>query len=295
MDPTFYVLAILPSLLWGFSPILSKRALSDGGDFLQAAFVLVSVCGTIYWVVLLSTHSPYDLFDGYSPFVMGIFFLGGIVGTTLGRVTAFTGVEKVGASMANTVISTRPLFSGALAILLLGESITWRMGVGIVAVVVGLMAVSRAKGGDLEGWSTGDLVYPLIAAMAFGGGNVLRRWGLSISGISALEAVALNEVGAMVALLPFVLTVRRKQMARAPTKSWWLFVAHGVLTAMALISMFEALRWGPVVIVDPFASLAPLFTVFFSHLFLKDLESVSRGIVLGAVLVFVGVVLISVG
>lgn len=291
----FYLLAILPSLLWGFSPVISKRGLSDGGDYLQASFVLVIVCGTVYWTVLLATHSPFHLFNDFSPWTMGIFFLGGIVGTAIGRLTAFSGVEKVGASLANTIISTRPLFSGALAILFLREAVTWKMGLGIILVVIGLMTLSRSRGGDLSGWETRDLIFPLGAALAFGGGNVLRRYGLIMSDVSALEAVALNEVGALFALIPFVLFVRSEQVFSASKKSWGLFVIHGLITSAALISMFEALRLGPVVIVDPFASLAPLFTVFFSHLFLKDLETVTRGIVLGAVVVFLGVVLISIG
>lgn len=295
MDIIFYALAILPSLLWGFSPILSKRALSDGGDYLQAAFVLVLVCGTVYWSLLLSTHSIGSLFDGYSPYVMLIFFTGGIVGTTLGRLTAFSGVEKVGASLANTIISTRPLFSGVLAVLLLEETVTWTMGGGILAVVLGLMCLSQSRGGDRGGWQVSDLLFPLAAAVAFGGGNVLRRYGLMMSDVSALEAVALNEVGALFALAPFVIGISFDRITGASTKSWWLFGAHGLITSVALISMFEALRRGPVVIVDPFASLAPLFTVFFSYLFLKDLETVTRGIIVGAVVVFIGVVLITVG
>jgi len=292
---TFYVLAILPSILWGFTPILSKRGLSDGGDYLQASFVLVLVSGTVYWTLLLITHPLDTLYDNYNPWIIFIFLLGGIVGTTLGRLTAFSGVERVGASLASTVISTRPFFSGVLALLFLDETVTVSMGIGIILIVGGLMILSSSKGGDLSGWKVRDLLVPLTAALAFGGGNVLRRYGLVISDVSALEAVAMNEVGAIVLLVPYVFFVGSDQVFGASRKSWGLFAAYGLITSVALLSMFEALRLGPVVIVDPFASLAPLFTVLFSFLFLKDLEKVTGGIVLGAIIIFAGVVLISIG
>lgn len=295
MDFTFYVLAIVPSVLWGFTPILSKRALSDGGDYLQASFVLVLVSGTVFWTLLITLYPLDTLYDGYNPWVMFVFFLGGIIGTSLGRVTAFSGVERVGASLASTVISTRPFFSGLLALLFLDEVVTVSMGTGIILVVGGLMVLSSSRGGDLSGWELRDLLVPLTAAVAFGGGNVLRRYGLIISNVSALEAVAMNEVGAIVLLVPYVFFVRSKQVFGASRRSWALFVVHGLITSVALLSMFEALRLGPVVIVDPFASLAPLFTVFFSFFFLKDLEKVTPRIVWGTIIIFAGVVLISIG
>ncbi|MFB6357264.1 MAG: DMT family transporter [bacterium] len=289
----FYLLAATPAVIWGFSPIISKRALSEGGNHIQASFILVVVCGLIYWGVLLTTQPPAVLFSNFSPGLIGIFIFGGVVGTACGRLAAFTGVDKVGASMANVAISTRPFFSGALAIGLLGESITPDTGLGIIFVVIGLIILSRARGGDKSGWKKTDLIYPLIAAIAFGVGNVIRRWGLTQYQATALEAVALNEVGAFVVMGGYLFFTKRKVLEGVDFKNSGLFVIHGCLTATALFAMFEALRLGPVVLVDPLSSLAPLFTAFFSYLFLKDLERVTKGIVGGAILVVIGVILIT--
>jgi drug/metabolite transporter (DMT)-like permease len=48
-----------------------------------------------------------------------------------------------------------------------------------------------------------------------------------------------------------------------------------------------------VAIVESLASTAPLFTTVFAYFLLRDLERVTRGIVVGAVLVAAGVALVT--
>jgi drug/metabolite transporter (DMT)-like permease len=52
--------------------------------------------------------------------------------------------------------------------------------------------------------------------------------------------------------------------------------------------MFEAFARGPVAIVDPLVGVAPLFTTVFAAAFLRDLERVTVGIVVGALLIVLG-------
>ena len=51
---------------------------------------------------------------------------------------------------------------------------------------------------------------------------------------------------------------------------------------------------GDVVIVAPLASLHPLVVVGLSYFFLKEIEKVTQKIVLGAIMVVLGVVLITI-
>jgi uncharacterized membrane protein len=65
---------------------------------------------------------------------------------------------------------------------------------------------------------------------------------------------------------------------------------------VALLAFFTAfsLDAGRVAVVDSLAATAPLFTTLFSAVLLRDVERVTRGVVLGALLVVVGVVLITI-
>lgn len=294
--PEVYLLALVPAVLWGFSPVLSKRGMSAGGDAVQAALVVVVVDSVLYWLLLLFRQGL-DLFAGLSWSTLGVFVVAGAVGTALGRIAVFNGVARVGASINSAVISARPLFATALAVGFLGERVTLTTGVGVVVLVSGLVVLTLSKGGDLGGWDPRDLLFPLAAAAFFAVGNVLRRYGLTTSPTNALEAVTLNETAALVALGAYALTRHRDAVFGSPTRSYLYFAGSGVLTAVALLSLFAAfsLPAGDVAIVDPLAATAPLFTTVFSYFLLSDLESVTKGVVVGALVIVIGAALVTLG
>ncbi|SIQ72791.1 Uncharacterized membrane protein [Haladaptatus litoreus] len=284
-----YLLSLVPALLWGFEPIVSKRAMAEGGDSLQASLVVVVVDTAVFWVALVALEGGNALSD-LSHSTIGIFLFAGFVGTAVGRLAAFGGVRRVGASVNNAGVSARPLFSATLAVFALDEPLSLATALGILVLVAGLAVLALAKGGDLSGWEPYELSFPLIAAAAFAVGNVVRRFGLETTPATALEAVALNETAALVALGGYAIARNRRDVLSAPKRTYWLFAASGLLTAVALLSLFSALALpeGRVAIVDPLTGTAPLFTTLFAYFLLRDVERVTRGIVAGALLVVVG-------
>lgn len=293
VDPVVVALALVPAVLWGFSPVLSKRGMAAGGSSLQASLVVVVVDSTLYWLALLLLQGI-DLFADLSLAAMALFAGAGFVGTALGRLAVFAGVHRVGASVNSAAISTRPLFATVLAVTLLGEAVGLWTWVGILVLVAGLGVLTLSKGGDLAGWEPTDLLFPVAAAAFFGAGNVARRYGLvTFPDVTLLEAVALNETAALVALAGYALVAGRRDIFSAPRETYGYFAGSGTITAVALLSLFAALQRGTVALVDPLAATAPLFTTLFAALLLRDLERVTKGIVAGAALVVVGAVLIT--
>jgi DME family drug/metabolite transporter len=161
-------------------------------------------------------------------------------------------------------------------------------------LVAGLVTLTYSEGGDRSGWRPRDLLYPLAAAALFAVGNVARRFGLlEFEATSVLAAVALNELGALVALAAYAVAADRRDVLAAPRRTYAYFAGSGTITAVALLALFAALARGRVAVVDPLAATAPLFTVLFAAVLLRDLERVSKGVVAGAALVVVGAVLIT--
>jgi drug/metabolite transporter (DMT)-like permease len=294
VPPVIFALSLGPAVAWGFTPVIEKRALSNGGRPLQAALTVIVVDTVLYVLALLARGEvPFvDLSAG----TLAVFVAAGVFGTALGRIAIFAGNARVGASVSSAVVSARPLFATALAVGFLGEPVGLTTAVGVVVLVCGLAALSVAKGGDLAGWETRDLLVPLAAAVSFAVGNVLRRYGLGVGETTPLEAVALNEFAALVALLAYVVARGRRDVFTAPPRTYLVFAVSGVLTAGALLAMFTALSMpaGRVAVVDPLIATAPLFTTVFSYFLLSDLERVTRGIVAGALLVVVGAALVTV-
>jgi uncharacterized membrane protein len=293
--PSVLFFALVPAVLWGFTPVIEKRALSEGGTAFQAAFTVVLVDSSVYLVALALVQD--DPFGDLTLGTLAVFAAAGAVGTALGRLAIFAGNARVGASISSAVVSARPLFSTALAVGFIGEPLSVPTALGVVVLVIGLGVLSVAKGGDLAGWSARDLLVPLAAAALFAVGTVARRWGLATGETTPLEAVTINEVAALVTLSAYVAVAGRGRVVGRPRRSYLVFAGSGLITAVALLSMFTALAApaGRVAVVDPLIATAPLFTVVFSWLWLGDLERVTRGVVAGAVLVVLGAALVTGG
>lgn len=287
------LLALLTAAMWGASSPVSKLGMERGGTPFQAALTVVTVSVVVYWGAMLVSGQRVL---GHSMFALGLFAFTGLLATAISRVVTYTGVQRVGASVNSAGVNTRPVFASLGAVVFLGEVLTLQTAVGIVIVVGGLIALALSKGGDIRGWSYADLVFPIGAAIMFATGNVLRRYGLTVTDLSALEGVAINETAGLVGLLVFVFLYRAndaREFLSAPRSAYGYFTVCGLLNAVALFSLFEALDRGRVVVVDPISSPTSLFALLFTAVLLRDVEQVTRRLVLGVVLVVSGVVIIT--
>jgi uncharacterized membrane protein len=290
---TVFLLALTVAVTWGFSPILEKRGLSRGGNPVQASVVFVGVSVFLYWATLLVFRGGSSL-TSLNTLVVSVFGVAGFIGTALGRVAIFEGVKRVGPSISSAGVSARPVFSGALAWVWLGERLTVSQLTGITVLVVGLVLLSVSDGGDIGGWNRSDLLLPVGAAGFFGLGFVIRRFGLSEFDITPLQAVAVNETAALLSLILFA-SLNTDTKFNTSKKSYIYFILAGVITAIGLLAFFTALSIpeGKVASVDPIAATAPLFTVFFSRLSSRTPEKITRRLLLGLVLTVLGAILIA--
>lgn len=143
-------LALLPAILWGFAPILDKRGMAASGSSVQASLVVVVVDSTIYWI-MIALFCRGSAFSELSVEVLAIFAFAGVIGTALGRVAIFVGVDRVGASLNGAILSARPLFATLIALVVLGEPLGPVTAIEIVVLVSGLALLAASRGGDLEG------------------------------------------------------------------------------------------------------------------------------------------------
>lgn len=293
MQHDVIALALLTAAGWGASDPLSKAGMERGGTPFQVSLTVVFVSVVVYWIALVATGT--DML-AHSAWVLALFIATGLAATALARLLSYVGVQRAGASISSATVNTRPVWAMILAVLFLGEAITAQSVVGILLVVAGLIALAFSEGGDISGWNARDLLFPLAAALTFAGGNVARRFGLSETNITALEAVALNETAGLFGLVVYLLFRHGNEIDDflfAPRRAYVYFIGCGLLSAMSLFTLFEALDRGRVVVVDPLSSPTSLFAILFTFLFLRQAENVTRQIVTGAFLVVSGVVLIT--
>lgn len=295
MEVDMVGLAILAAAGWGAGSPLSKLGMERGGSPYQVALTVVALSTVAYWAAL--AVRGVNLLR-VAPWVIALFLVTGVFATAFARVLTFAGVERLGSSINSAAINTRPVWASVMAVVFLGETVTLQMGVGILVVVVGLITVAFSEGGDLSGWEIHHLVFPLGAAVAFGTGSVIRRFAFTSTSITPLQGAALNETAGLVGILAFLaiqnpgLDEFRGALA-APRKAYAFFAGSAFLNAFALLALFEALSRGPVVVVDPLSSPTSLFAILFTFIFLRQIERVTRRLLIGALLVITGVVLIT--
>lgn len=285
---------LLAAVFWGIQPVVAKRGMTFGATPLEVTSIVVTTGLVSIWGTMAVFRGPTNLFPDLAPAGYAVFLLGGFVGSALGRLANYSGVHRVGASVNSAVVYTNPLFATALALILLGEVITPSQGVGVVVVVAGLATVAVSKGGDLGGWTSRDLLFPFTAAIAYGSGSVIRRFGLSTTAATPIEGVAINETAAFLGIIGYLVFSEGIIVPRVPLRAAAYFVVSGVFGVLGVLMLFVGLDNGPVAIVVTLAGTATLVTNGLSYAVLGDLERVTRGVAIGALLVVAGVALITV-
>ena len=289
-----YLVAAASAVFRGADPIVSKRGLEAGGTWLQNTLVVLAVRAAVFWTALLVVATG-DPLRGITLRAVIIFAAAGVLAAGVGQLAFYVGVARVGSSVSTTVTNARPLFAVALAVVWLGELVTPLMGIGVLVLVLGLFVISVSKGGDIAGWRQLDLVFPLLAAVAFAGGNVIRRFGFTTEPVTVLQALAINDLAALGAVCGYLVASGRWQALAAPRRTYGMFAGAGLLVGAAMLLLFAALDRGPVSVVDPIVATAPLFTAVMASVVLRDVERITRGFLLGTVLVVAGVALLTVG
>jgi drug/metabolite transporter (DMT)-like permease len=197
-----FLLSGAAALFLGVGPAVSKRGLAMGGTWMQAVLLVLVTRTALFWVVLVGFGGT-DPFAGLSPFVAGVFVLGGVLASGVGRVVFAIGIDRIGSSLSNAFTNTRPLFAVLMAVVWLDETVTAGMAAGVLVLVFGLVTLSLSRGGDVSGWERTDLAFPLTAALVFAAGNVVRRFGFTVSPVTSLQAVTVGETAALVSMAAF--------------------------------------------------------------------------------------------
>jgi len=223
----------------------------------------------------------------------GLFAIGGVVGTFLGRRFLFDTVKLLGPSRASVFHSTAPAFALIGAWLLAGE-ILGPYEIALMAVVwVGLW-LTQPRAGSLHAPTTQvlrkGLVAGLLTVAGFGFGNVLR--GLAMR---EWHEAALGTVIASLAAFACQVVVTRHwgrisgQLRAADRTTLLLYTGCGVFTSLGSIFISLAMTRIEIALAVLVVHTTPLVIFPVSVFLLKNREELSPRTVLGASLVLAGI------
>lgn len=279
MDAVF--LGLASAVLFGATTVamrvaFRRGALAEGG----ALFTVLVAIGVVLPVAAVQ-----------GGFTTGVwpFLIAGLLGPGISQFLFTFAVREAGAARTSVVIGTGPLFSIAIAVVLLGEPLEAALVAGAVLIVAGgfLLVSERERPEHVR---LLGLVLALVATIVFASRDNLVRW-LSIDTDVPPGVAALATLAAGAALMAVFVAVRRAPLRVHDARA---FAPAGVLFGLSYVCLFEAYYRGLVTIVSPLVATESLWGVALAAIFLGRSERVGPRLLAGAALVVAGGVLIGV-
>jgi len=121
---------------------------------------------------------------------------------------------------------------------------------------------------------------------------IIRKLGLSQAG--PLFGSAVNITTALVTFTAFLLASGNRQAFLWKGRGMVSFVGAGIAENLSVFLVLVAMSLGEVSVVAPLAGTAPLFVLPFTSVFLKGVETLTGRLVVGAMLIVLGVALLTI-
>ena len=218
------------------------------------------------------------------------FFLAGVCGTGPGRLLFHFSVQRIGVSRASVLLAGTPLISMLIAVVFLGERPGWTLVAGAVLIVLGIMNILSDRSGIRVGPRAAVLA--LIPAIFYSLSPVFSRLGI-LAIPDRLLGNTLTSLGVLVFLLATPPAVPRNNRWRLDPRGLWLFLVAGVIYALAFYAFYSAIALSSVSFTTPLIYTMGLFSALISRLLFQHLEQVTWRLALSAIIVFLGVFLVS--
>ena len=270
---------------WATDSILVRFGLRKSNIF-AAMLVSYTVSVTCMWSYLIATTS----LDFLKSPAMIYYVISGCIQPLFARALFYQGITRIGVARAGPLRGIEPLFAAAIAMIVFNERPGLQVYAGTVLIVGSLWTIAGKQ--EDKQWRFIDALLPISAALISAISQTLRKQALQIIP-DPFVAVAMVTTISLILLLGFVFATGRAQQFRINPISLRFFLGAALVATTAQVANFIALGRGQISVIIPLLNTAPLFTVFFSALFLRKIETINLRIICGAILMVCGVVLIT--
>ena len=286
------ILALLLAVFTGFIPILIRKCTMKSDPKLGVFISLMGAPPLLFTGLVITGEWTHLINLNYSGFLF--FSLAGITHFLLGRTLHWYGIQIVGASRASVVARSQIIFSPLLALIILAEGLGVTDIFAAVAVLIGAILISLStseykmvqKRRAVEG-----IVASLSASMLWGASPIMIKMGLAQINSPLIGTF----IASSVALLGYAALMwgsnSYRELFSLDRTTWYYIIGIALLSPAGILLRFAALADIPVVTFIVIASLGPLFTLFFSYIFIKRLELLNYKVGIATVLMVLGAVL----
>jgi len=186
----YAMLAIVVSF-WGLNVVMVKYLTALPPLYVSTLrMVLAGVC----FLPVLLKYRKRKLVKAEWLLVAGV----GASSIAMHQITLAIGVEYTTAGNASLILSLNPLVTSLLAMLFLGEPMTWRKAAGIAIGFSGVLLVVLSQHGNVELEGIGDAIMFVSMLMYVTGGILIRK--LVMRGVPVMQVTAWAQVFGVVFL-----------------------------------------------------------------------------------------------
>ena len=298
------ILGLTGAISWGAADFAARFASRHVGAYRTLFFM--QFFGFVALSVYLKSTGGFSrgIAPGWQPWAMAV--AAGLL-NMLASLALYHSFEHGTLSIVGPVSSSYPALTVALSVLS-GERIQPARAAGLAITLLGVIlaatSFTQAKSAQTEKipehpsatyaehsrahLSTG-VGWAICAALGFG----VLFWFLGFHVVPAVGSAVSVWVMRLTALVSLALAAApTRQTLQFPRGNvWWLLLAVGILDTAAFVANNAGLSTGQVSVVSVLASLYGAFTVLLAWIFLR--ERLERSQWLGIVLIFIGIVLVS--
>jgi drug/metabolite transporter (DMT)-like permease len=290
------ILGLTGAVCWGMADFAARFASRRVGAY-RTLFFMQFFGFLALSVYLKFTGGFSHVAPGWQPWALTV--VAGLLNVTA-SLSLYHSFEIGVMSIVGPVSSSYPALTVALA-LASGERIHALRGIGMAVTLAGVILAamsfapkandaSAPSGTSSQGYLSRGVGWAILAAVGFG----LMFWFLGFHVVPLVgDAVSVwvMRLTALVSLAVFALPARQS-ISPPHGGVWWMLAAVGFMDTAAFVANNAGLHIGPVSVVSVLASLYGAVTVLLSWIFLR--ERLERSQWLGIVLIFVGIVCVSI-
>lgn len=299
---------------FGLNGVATRRALTKIAASL-GLYVTVLAGVPLFFIAALGTG---QLFGADRIRTEGYWLLAGagIIHFLFGRYCNYRAVAAIGANRTTPIQALNSVYSVIIAVIFLGEAVMWQTALGIACVMVGPALIgwgsatkraTRPAASPSLGAAAArpeappvklaeGYLFGVLSAVLYGTSPILISAGLRGSGGLGIMGGLISYAAAsavLIAYLPFNSSRGELRTLDRSGTTWFALASLTVFSAQFF--RYLALGVAPVTLVVPLSQTRPLFTVIFSLLFNRHLESFAPPVLIGIAMSIAGALIIGSG
>jgi drug/metabolite transporter (DMT)-like permease len=211
----------------------------------------------------------------------------GLFGSLGARYISLLSINLVGLARGSIVVQSSLIWSAMMAFFFVGERITWGVGLGTIAIMLGSIILVYERTPAREAIPLRYFSVPLLVALCLATSHLFLRFGFSWIPSVPLGMGISSSTALLVILLVIPFTKERipRSWGRHPI---FIVVLGSLCNAVAAVFFQAAVKNGKMVEVIPVNRLSVLLIIFFSWFFFRKQEAVTGRVVIGGILSVAG-------